>query len=135
MAIKTATPYLILNGRAQEAIEFYQKALGAKVDTLQRFGEMMENCPEAMKEWVAHARLQLDETVLLMSDGGPGEKQEGSAVQVAIHFDDEAQARASFDALAEGGTVTEALFNAPWGGLFGALRDRFGIAWMFTTPH
>lgn len=32
-------PYLFFNGRAEEAIEFYKKAIGAKVEMLMRFGE------------------------------------------------------------------------------------------------
>ena len=37
MTIKSATPYLILNGKAEQAIAFYQSALGAKLEALQRF--------------------------------------------------------------------------------------------------
>ena len=44
-----------------------------------------------------------------------------------------AQARGAFDALSNGGTVFQPMGDAPWGGLFGALQDRFGISWMFTS--
>ena len=60
MAIKSATPYLTLGGKGDEAIALYKSALGANVVTLQRFGEVQPNCPEAMKNWVMHAALQLD---------------------------------------------------------------------------
>ncbi|HZF35340.1 MAG TPA: VOC family protein, partial [Candidatus Angelobacter sp.] len=35
-------PYLFLDGRCEEAIEFYRKALGAEVEMLMRF----KDCPE-----------------------------------------------------------------------------------------
>ena len=33
------TPYLFFDGRCEEAIEFYKKTLGAKVDMMMRFKE------------------------------------------------------------------------------------------------
>lgn len=135
MSIKTATPYLILGGRAAEAISFYQGALDASVKSIQRFGDVQESCPEALKDLVMHAELQAGSATLLLSDGGPDSKPvPGGAVNVALQFDSEAHARESFDALAEGGKVVEALFHAPWGGLFGVVVDRFDVSWLFTSP-
>ena len=61
MTIQAATPYLILNGKAKDAIELYRSALGANVEAIQRFGDMPGSCPEAMKEQVR----QLDERARL----------------------------------------------------------------------
>lgn len=133
MAIETAVPYLIMNGKAREAIDFYETALGGKLHALQTFGEVQASCPDAMKDWVMHAELRLGQAVIFLSDGGPDERPPGGPVQIAVQFAGEARARACFDELSTGGTVVEPLFDAPWGGLFGALRDRFGVAWMFTS--
>ena len=54
-------------------------------------------------------------------------------MSLALAWPDEAQARPAFDALGEGGTVQQPLLDAPWGALFGALQDRFGINWMFSV--
>lgn len=135
MAVKTATPYLILDGKAEEAIELYKRALGAKVEVLQRFGEVQNDCPAAMKNRVMHAALQVGSATIMLSDGGgPREgKPATGSVNVALAFEDGARARASFEALAQGGTTIEPLADAPWGGLFGALTDPYGIGWMFTS--
>lgn len=53
---------------------------------------------------------------------------------VALDLETQADARRIFDALAEKGTIQEKIFDVPWGGIFGALRDEFGIAWMLTAP-
>ncbi len=134
MTIKTATPYLTLGGKADEAVAFYQSALGAKVQTLQRFGEVQPDCPENLKSWVMHAVLQLDNATLMLSDGSPQEKPTpGGPIHVALEIDNAAQGRATFEALSKGGTVFQPLVDAPWGALFGSLQDRYGIHWMFNS--
>jgi PhnB protein len=136
MTIKSATPYLILNGRAKQAIELYRQALGAEVATVQRFGDVDGSCPEARKDLVMHAELKLGETVLMLSDGpGEGPVPTSGAVQVALALDDAAQLRRVYDILAEGGKTIEKPMDAPWGDVFGALADRFGVGWMLTAPQ
>ena len=49
---------------------------------------------------------------------------------VSISGDEADEIRRIWDALSAGGTVTMPLDTPPWGGLFGMLVDRFGIAWM-----
>jgi len=39
------TPYLFFDGRCEEAIEFYKKALGAKVEMMMRFKDSPEPPP------------------------------------------------------------------------------------------
>jgi PhnB protein len=134
MAIKAATPYFILNGRTEQAIAFYQRALGAKLETLQRFGDVDQGCPAAMKSRVMHAGLRVGDALLMMSDGpNEGAPPRSGSVNVALDFDDPEQARQCFDALAANGQVVQPLVDAPWGGLFGALADEFGINWMFNS--
>jgi len=136
MSIKSATPYLMLLGKAEEAIAFYEKALGAKVEALQRFGDAMgSNCPEALKDKVMHAALRIGGATIFLSDGDPQEKGPvaGGPVHVALDLDSAAQAREIFAALSEGGKAFQPLFDAPWGALFGALQDRYGIDWMFNS--
>lgn len=134
MSIKTVIPYLNLRGKSVEAIEFYTSALGAQVQFLQRFGEGMQDCPEAMKDQVMHSELKLGDNTLYLSDGSPDQNTNaGGIVTVALGFDDEERCRASFDRLAAGGKVFQPLIDAPWGALFGSLQDRYGINWMFSA--
>ena len=136
MAIKSATPYLILNGRAKQAIALYQEALGAEVQALQRFGDVDQSCPEARKDFIMHAELRFGETVLMLSDGpGEGPVPSGGAVHVALAFDDPKQLRRVFEMLAKSGTTIEAPMDAPWGDVFAALADPFGVGWMLTAPQ
>lgn len=136
MPIRSATPYLILGGRARQAIEHYQRALGAQVESMQRFGDVDESCPEARRELVMHAALRAGEALIMLSDGpGEGPPTSPNGVSVALDFDDPDQMRACFDVLAEGGTTIEAPFQAPWGALFGVVADQFGIHWMLNCSQ
>jgi PhnB protein len=131
MTIRAATPYLILNGRAEAAIELYRSALGANLEGLQRFGDVMGSCPEARRQNVMHASLRVGDAILMLSDGpGEGPIARAGAVSVALDLDDADQMRRAFDALAAQGTVVERIFDAPWGALFGVVQDQFGVSWM-----
>ncbi|WP_257461546.1 VOC family protein [Archangium lipolyticum] len=134
MTIKSATPYFILNGKAEQAIAFYQRALGAKTEALQRFGDVDQSCPVAMKSRVMHAALRVGDALLMMSDGSDEEAPPRSGnVSIALQFDDPDQARQCFDALATNGKAIQPLIDAPWGELFGVVSDQFGINWMFNS--
>jgi PhnB protein len=134
MSIKKVNPYLNFNGTADKAIKLYESALGAKVETVMRFGEM----PDAKfgpddKNRVMHAALQLgDGGVVMISDTMPDSPTTiGTNAYVALHFDDAAETASRFDALAAGGKVTMPLADTFWGAKFGMLTDAFGINWMF----
>lgn len=131
MSIRTATPYLILNGRTREAISLYERALGARVETLQRFGDVDDSCPAARREHVMHAVLRVGEAVLMMSDG-PGDEApvKGGMVSVALDFGDEQSLRHAFEGLAATGQSTVPLHDTPWGAVFGVVDDALGISWM-----
>lgn len=132
MTIKSATPYLFFSGRSREAAQFYRDALGAEVKSLQTFGDAMSTCPTAMKDRVVHGEIRVGEATLFLSDGpedqpvGPG-----SPVQVALDCDDVTEMTRQFDALAEGGEVFHPIHDTFYGGKLGALRDKYGVSWMF----
>ncbi|AKJ08277.1 PhnB protein [Archangium gephyra] len=136
MTIKAATPYFLFNGRAEQAIALYQRALGAKLEMQQRFGDVDQSCPTAMKHRIMHAALRVGDALLMMSDGADeATPLQSGNVSVALEFDDPGQARHCFDALATNGKVVQPLIDAPWGGLFGVVGDEFGIHWMFNSAR
>jgi uncharacterized glyoxalase superfamily protein PhnB len=67
-------PYLFFDGRCEEALEFYKKAVGAKVEMLMRFKDSPEPPqpgmhPPGSENKVMHASLRIGETTLMASDG------------------------------------------------------------------
>lgn len=131
MSIRAATPYLIFNGRTREAISLYERALGARVESLQRFGDVDDSCPEAQREHVMHAVLRVGEAVLMMSDGPVDEAPvKGGMVSVALDFGDEQTLRRAFEGLTATGQPTVPLHDTPWGAVFGVVEDALGVSWM-----
>ena len=65
-------PYLFLDGRCEEAIEFYRKNLGAEVTMLMRW----KDCPEKdgmtttpPDDKVMHSSIRIGDSTILASDG------------------------------------------------------------------
>jgi PhnB protein len=132
MALKL-NPYLNFNGDAARAIQLYEKALGAKVESVRRFGDVPDMpTPLEYKERVMHAVLNLGDSVLMISDLPSGAPfQPGNNSYVCLQLDDVADATRKFDALSAGGTVTTPFQDMFWGAKFGTLIDAHGVNWMF----
>jgi PhnB protein len=125
-------PYLSFEGRADEAIEFYKKAIGAKVDMLMRFKEAPDQSmvtPES-KDKVMHAALRAGDTQLLMSDGRCTGSANFNGIALALSAATEGDAERIFNALAEGGKVNMPLAKTFFSPKFGMVADKFGVGWM-----
>ncbi len=64
-------PYVFFDGKCEEALEFYKRSVGAKVNAMMRFGEAPDQSqikPES-KNKVMHSAFQIGETEILASDG------------------------------------------------------------------
>jgi|SRR6185312_17298751 len=132
MPIHRLNPYLQLNGNAAKAIELYERALGAKVTTISRFGDV-PNTPPEDKDRIMHCALQIGGGELMLTDasGPSGASAAAGPVQIALHLDDDEDAPRMFEALAAGGKIGQPLVDTFWGAKFGSLVDAFGIHWMF----
>jgi PhnB protein len=125
-------PYIFFDGRCDEALEFYKKALGAKVDMLMRFKEAPDQAmitPES-KDKVMHAAVHIGDSQILMSDGRCNGKPSFQGFSLTINAADTATADQQFKALAEGGQVQMPLGETFFASRFGMLADKFGVGWM-----
>ncbi len=127
--------YLFFNGRCEEAVEFYGKALGAKVDMMMRFKQSPEppppgTVPPGFENKIMHCSFRVGRTTVMASDGCSAgtPKFEGFSLSVAVPS--EADADRVFAALADGGKVNMPLTKTFWSPRFGMVQDRFGISWM-----
>jgi PhnB protein len=133
-------PYLFFNGRAEEAIEFYKKALGAEVQMLMRFKDAPEQPPPdkvapGSENKVMHASLKVGDTVLMLSDGMASGKTDFKGFSLSISVNKEADADRIFAALAAGGKVEMPLGKTFWAPKFGMVADKFGVGWMVNLEH
>ena len=130
-------PYLFFNGRCEEAIEFYKKALGAEVLMLMRYKESPEPPPPGMVPagWdskIMHTHLRIGNANVMASDGcSEGLNFQGFSLSLSLP--NQAEAQRAFAALAAGGQVRMPLAKTFWSPCFGMVADRFGVGWMVSV--
>jgi PhnB protein len=128
-------PYLFFDGRCEEALDFYRRALGAEVTMLMRFKEAPEQpppgaVPPGSEDKVMHAAFRIGETTVMASDGHCQQKPSFQGFSLSISVNDEATAERLFGALADGGQVRMPLGKTFFSPKFGMVADRFGVGWM-----
>jgi len=132
--------YLNFDGRCEEALNFYKKALGAEVTMLMRMNESPEPPKPGLvapgsADKVLHAAFRIGETMLLASDCYCSGKPVFQGISLTITARDEAEANRLFAALSDGGQVTAPLSKTFFSPRFGMVTDRFGVAWMVLVPQ
>ena len=133
-------PYIFFNGRCEEAVDFYKKALGAEVLMLMRFKESPEPhqpgmIPPGSENKVMHVSFRIGDTTVLASDGRCTGESKFEGFALSLNPANENDANRIFKALAEGGQVQMPLTKTFWSPLFGMVTDRFGVLWMLSLPH
>ena len=128
-------PYIHYKDNAEEAITFYQSIFGGELE-LSRFSDIPGVGGPDEADKVVHASLATDADFMIMASDTPsqGSFKLGNNVSLSLSGGpaDDSRLRGYFDELADGGEVVEPLAEAPWGGIFGMVRDRFDLLWMFT---
>ena len=129
-------PYLSYDGNCEEALKFYEKALGARIEEtfLYEGGPAEMPVPADYKKKIMHARFTIDGEVLMASDAPPGHFQQPQGISVSLQVEDPTDAERKFKALAEGGTVHMPFGKTFFSKGFGMCTDQFGIPWMVNCP-
>ena len=119
----TITPYLVFNGNAAKAIEFYQKALGAV---------LVAPAATSSDGKILNAMLRVGNSIFMLSDTfADFEKVTGKASNLWIYVDD---CDALFNqAVKAGCEVLMPMQDAFWGDRLGEAKDPFGHTWNFAT--
>lgn len=127
------SPYLNFNGRCEEAIEHYRKALGAEVAMKMRYNQAPPNVgisPDTDGNRIMHATLMIGGKPVFMCDGPCQGKGEFKGIHLSIDPDNEATAEKIFKALSEGGQVQMPMGETFFAKRFGMTADKFGVGWM-----
>lgn len=132
MQIQQVQSYLFFNGRTEEALAFYQKALGAKVEGLMRFKENPQPAanPPGADEKVMHCAFRVGDTLVMASDGECGGKPNFQGFSLCLTAPDATAAERLFGVLGEGGQVQMPMAETFFASRFGVVADRFGVSWM-----
>lgn len=128
MTQRYISPYINFQGKAREAMEFYQKALGGAVE-LKAADEHGKLRPAGPGDRITRAQLDADGVRIVGTDGHPKfPPTVGENMAVALGGSDSDTLTKVFNALAEGGKVKGPL--SAQAGSTGYLLDKFGINWV-----
>jgi PhnB protein len=128
--------YLSFEGRTEEALEFYKRALGAEVTHMIRFQEVpdsKDHTPPGAENKIMHSAFKIGDTLLMASDGRCTGKASFGGISLSLTTKDDAEAQHFFNALSDGGKVQMPLVKTFFASSFGMVTDRFGVDWMVVT--
>ena len=131
-------PYLFFNGRCDEAIDFYRRALGASDVQIMRYKDSPEPMPPGMipagcENKVMHSSFKVGDTTVMASDGQCTGKLNFEGFSLSVTAKNDADADRLFMGLADGGKVQMPLGKTFFASKFGMVADRFGVPWMVIT--
>jgi PhnB protein len=132
---KIVQPYVFFNGRCEEAVEFYKKALGAEVLMMMRYKESPEAPPPGMvppgfENKIMHTSFRVGQTVVMASDGCSTDKSSFDGFRLSISVSTVEEVDRIFNALAVGGEIQMPVNKTFWSPRFGMVTDKFGLGWM-----
>jgi PhnB protein len=128
-------PYLFFGGNCREAFTRYREIFGGELVLLtMKDMPSEETVPGVPADLIMHAALTSEDRLLMGSDDpttdsfGP---VQGMMVNYAVA--DVGEAKRVFEALADGGDVTQPIGETSWSPAFGMCVDRFGTPWMVSA--
>lgn len=126
---------IILNGKTEEAFNFYRSIFGGEFTMFKRFKDAPsgEKFPKAQHEKVMYVCLPIGSGTTLMGwDHLPsqGKHLAGNNFRLSLSPSSREETDRIFAALAEGGKIESPLEDTFWDSYFGMLTDKFGIQWM-----
>ncbi len=128
--MKKLIPYLIINDKCEQALDFYKQCFGGELNFLQKYEETDYDVSPAFKTKVAHAEFISDQVHFYASDGFEGEKAKvGNNIAMSVIFNDEAEQRSVFEKLRADGEITMNFAETSANSKLATLIDKFGIHW------
>ena len=125
--------YIFFNGNCAEAMRFYERTLGGKIEMSMTYAESPEpdQCPPDSKDRIMHASMLIGDRRLMASDtpASDGAKPMQSFA-LSLSYPEVKEAQRIFNALADGGTTIMPFGKTFWAEGFGMCTDKFGTPWM-----
>jgi len=131
----TLTPYLLFDGKCQQAMEFYKSCFGGELAaTKVKDSPAKDFMPAFQHQKIVNARLRSGKLEISASDWlRPAQApMRGNTVCLYLSGGTLEELKTLFEGLSYGAEVTDPL-KEQFFGTYGALNDKFGVRWMFQT--
>jgi PhnB protein len=125
-----AIPYLSFDGKAKDALSFYQEVFNGEVTEIQTYGEADFPTPPEADDRVMHAKFKKGNLLLMVSDSFPGsEVTAGSNISLVLEAESDDEIQNLYDKLSQNGSIIMELQDTFWGAKYAKVKDAFGITW------
>jgi PhnB protein len=131
----TATTHLNFRGNARAALQFYQAAFGGAL-TVVTYQDAGQPEPVAEAHQIMWGQVATPGGLRIMAFDVPANRPfhpGENAFYITVGSSTAAELTGPWDKLGAGATILQALAPAPWSPLYGMLKDRFGITWVFSV--
>ena len=131
------TPYLLFEGKCQQAMEFYKSCFGGDLTaTKVKDSPAKDFMPAVQQEKILNARLRSGRLEISASDWLRPDRTpiRGNTVCLYLSGGTFEELKAVFERLSVGAEVTD-LLKEQFFGTYGALNDKSGVRWMFQTDQ
>jgi len=140
----TINPYLIFDGNATQAFEFYQSVFGGEFSFKMKASESPaqgdQKLDPAENDKLMHIclplpggqMLQASDMIRSYCNGETYSFSQGNTQFIAIRTESEADAKEIFTRLSKEAKIQVDMQPMFWGDLFGQLTDQFGVQWMIS---
>jgi predicted 3-demethylubiquinone-9 3-methyltransferase (glyoxalase superfamily) len=126
---KSVLPFLMFQGNAEAALEFYRTALeGVQLDRIERYGE---NEPVAAGALKTARMTMLGQEVMIYDSPPMHDFGFTPSFSFFVECADEDEVRRLAAAFAEGGHALMPVGNYGFSRLYAWVADRFGVTWQF----
>ena len=139
-------PILWFAGQANQVIELYVKAFGARVKEKLTYADMNPadmdgELKDEHKDYIAYSEIVLaGQSISLCDDSDAAEKRveiSGNSflVDLLVHFNSDEELKAAYEILSEGANITVPLMSQTYCSLTCALVDKFGGRWQLMSGY
>jgi PhnB protein len=123
--------YLNFGGNCEDAFQFYEEHLGAKIVSVFRWNQMPDaakHTPPGLENGILHGRLAIGDTVVMAADIPGAQPMRSAYLTLTVGSSEEAER--IYGVLSESGEVFMKMGETFFAHRFGQLRDKFGTNWM-----
>lgn len=136
----TVTPVLHFNGQCEEAITLYQKAFGARIDSLLHYSDRDKHdwdipLTPTQESYVYHAEVYIDKQRIMMADNHEPDLHRNTSTFFNLTFETAEEVKAAYAVLVTEGTVLIPMHSTTYSSCMVSVVDKFGVRWGLMTEQ
>lgn len=132
-----ANPYLVFDGKCEEAFRFYAKVFDGAINDMMHYSDTPGMTPPPGRPHdVIHAKMTAGTFVLMGADAPPQHFEKMQGMSICINYDTTPEVESLYHKLSEDAQRTiMPLQPTFWSKAFAMFVDKYGTPWMLGTTE